>query len=49
MAGGPGFIGSHVVDRLLDEGYEATAADDLSEGGTWRTSPTWRRISASGS
>jgi len=27
-----GFIGSHVVDRLLEEGYEVTAIDNLSEG-----------------
>ena len=32
MTGGAGFIGSHVVDRLLQEGYEVTAVDNLSEG-----------------
>ena len=32
MTGGTGFIGSHVVDRLLEEGYEVTAVNNLSEG-----------------
>jgi UDP-glucose 4-epimerase len=29
---GAGFIGSHMVDRLLDEGYQVTAVDNLVEG-----------------
>jgi UDP-glucose 4-epimerase len=32
VSGGAGFIGSHVVDRLLDEGCEVTAYDNLSNG-----------------
>ena len=32
VTGGAGFIGSHAVDRLLEEGYEVTAVDNLSEG-----------------
>ncbi|MDG7028175.1 MAG: NAD-dependent epimerase/dehydratase family protein [Nitrososphaerota archaeon] len=35
MTGGAGSIGSHVVDRLLEEGYEVTAVDNLSEGSRW--------------
>jgi len=32
VTGGAGFIGSHVVDRFVQEGYEVVVADNLSTG-----------------
>jgi len=32
VTGGAGFIGSHIVDRILSEGYEVVLIDDLSQG-----------------
>ena len=32
IVGGAGYIGSHMVKRLLDEGYSVVTLDDLSSG-----------------
>src|SRR2546422_6295262 len=32
VTGGAGFIGSHIVDRLVPEGYEGVVVDKLSPG-----------------
>ena len=32
VCGGAGFIGSHLVDRLIAEGHEVEVVDNLSSG-----------------
>ena len=32
VAGGAGFLGSHLTDRLLHEGYAVTVVDNLITG-----------------
>ena len=32
VTGGAGFIGSHIVDRLVNDGIETVALDNLSAG-----------------
>jgi len=31
VTGGAGFVGSHIVDRLIEDGYEVTVVDNLTE------------------
>ena len=32
VTGGAGFIGSHLVDRLVEEGHQVVIVDNLSTG-----------------
>ena len=32
ITGGAGFIGSHIADLLIEEGYDVSIIDDLSNG-----------------
>jgi len=40
VTGGAGFIGSHLVDRLIDEGARVTVIDDLSYGRESNVNPS---------
>lgn len=43
VTGGAGFIGSHLTERLLQDGWRVTVLDDLSEG-TWKNLPSHRNL-----
>ncbi len=46
VTGGAGFIGSHLVDRLIEDGHEVVVIDDLSTGSLKNVNAAARLIQA---
>ena len=46
VTGGAGFIGSHIVDRLIDDGHKVIIIDDLSTGKEENINPKAEFLSA---
>jgi GDP-D-mannose 3',5'-epimerase len=44
VTGAAGMIGSHLVKRLIKDGYEVVAVDNLSSGSTKNLSDMWRQF-----
>ncbi len=44
VTGGAGFIGSHIVERLVERGHEVRVLDNLSEGRRENLASVWDRI-----
>ena len=44
VTGGAGFIGSHVVEELVNRGDKVTVVDDLSEGLESNLASVWDKI-----
>lgn len=47
VTGGAGFIGSHIVDGLIEEGHDVAVVDDLSAGRAENVNPGARMYKAS--
>ena len=39
VTGGAGFIGSHIVERLIKDGHEVHVIDDMSTGSHYNVNP----------
>ena len=46
VTGGAGFIGSHLVDRFVNDGHDVVALDDLSSGRAAQVNPRARLVTA---
>ena len=46
VTGGCGFVGSNLVDLLIDDGYDVTVVDDLSFGKKEHCNPKAKYIGA---